>query len=42
MCRSSSFHDVYFDFDKSTLRSEGKAALDKALTVIRQPWRGIA
>ena len=28
-------HDVYFDFDKSTLRPEGKAALDKALTVIK-------
>lgn len=28
-------HDVYFDFDKSTLRREGKAALDKALTVIK-------
>lgn len=28
-------HDVYFDFDKSTLRPEGKVALDKALTVIK-------
>lgn len=26
---------MYFDFDKSTLRPEGKAALDKALTVIK-------
>lgn len=26
--------DVYFDFDKSTLSPEGRAALDKALTVI--------
>lgn len=33
-------HDVYFDFDKSTLRPEGKAALDKALTRIKTHHEG--